>query len=190
MPLARGAPEWPDCFTQLYPPLTLARERIAADPVQRTRHHGSTSPPQMQRSECMSTKKWLIAGLAAAATLGAGVAQAQGRDDVQWSVTIGSPIGVPAYGASVYSAPVYSAPVYSAPVYGAPVYRQPQVVYAPVRGHHYRQPTRWDRDGDGIPNRYDRVYNPRWDRDGDGIPNRYDRNDGDRGYGDRGYWRR
>lgn len=38
----------------------------------------------------------------------------------------------------------------------------------------YREPTRWDVDGDGIPNRYDRVYNPRWDRDGDGAPNRYD----------------
>ena len=38
-----------------------------------------------------------------------------------------------------------------------------------------QRPTRWDRDGDGIPNRYDRVYNPRWDRDGDGVPNRYDR---------------
>ena len=36
---------------------------------------------------------------------------------------------------------------------------------------------RWDRDGDGIPNRYDRLYNPPWDRDGDGIPNRYDRVD-------------
>ena len=36
---------------------------------------------------------------------------------------------------------------------------------------------RWDRDGDGIPNRYDRLYNPAWDRDGDGIPNRYDRVD-------------
>ena len=47
----------------------------------------------------------------------------------------------------------------------------------------YRQPTRWDADGDGIPNRYDRVYNPRWDRDGDGVPNRYDR------YDNRG-WRR
>ena len=34
---------------------------------------------------------------------------------------------------------------------------------------------RWDRDGDGVPTRYDRVYNPRWDRDGDGVPNRYDR---------------
>jgi hypothetical protein len=41
----------------------------------------------------------------------------------------------------------------------------------------YRAPTRWDVDGDGIPNRYDRVYNPRWDVDGDGIPNRYDRFD-------------
>jgi hypothetical protein len=31
-------------------------------------------------------------------------------------------------------------------------------------------PTRRDRDGDGIPNRYDT------DRDGDGVPNRYDWN--------------
>ena len=36
---------------------------------------------------------------------------------------------------------------------------------------------RWDRDGDGVPNRRDRVYNPAWDRDGDGVPNRYDRVD-------------
>jgi len=28
---------------------------------------------------------------------------------------------------------------------------------------------RWDRDHDGVPNRYDR------DRDGDGVPNRFDR---------------
>ena len=48
-------------------------------------------------------------------------------------------------------------------------------------------PTRWDRDGDGIPNRYDRVYNPRWDRDGDGIPNRYDRYDNSR-YGRGSRW--
>jgi hypothetical protein len=31
------------------------------------------------------------------------------------------------------------------------------------------RPTRRDRDGDGVPNRYDR------DRDGDGVPNRWDR---------------
>jgi hypothetical protein len=107
----------------------------------------------------MSVRKNLIvAGLALGAVLGAGVANAQGRDDVQWSVTIGTP---------VYSQP---APVYMpAPVYRhhTPVYVQP----APA----YHQPTRWDRDGDGIPNRRDRVYNPRWDVDGDGIPNRYDR---------------
>ena len=38
-------------------------------------------------------------------------------------------------------------------------------------GHWYLQRGDWrrgDRDGDGIPNRYDR------DRDGDGVPNRYD----------------
>ena len=39
----------------------------------------------------------------------------------------------------------------------------------------YREPRRWDVDGDGIPNRHDRVYNPRWDRDGEGVPIRYDR---------------
>jgi len=44
------------------------------------------------------------------------------------------------------------------------------------RGHY--QPTRGDRDGDGIPNRRDATpdgYGPRWDRDNDGIANRYDR---------------
>jgi hypothetical protein len=83
-----------------------------------------------------------------AGALGAGVAQAHERADVQWSVTVGTPL----YGQPVYSAPVYTAPVYRpAPVYVAP---------APVYGYHgYREPTRWDADGDGIPNRYDRVYN-------------------------------
>ena len=61
------------------------------------------------------------------------------------------------------------------PVHGLyPAYRQPAPAY---QRYHNQHPTRWDRDGDGIPNRYDRVYNPRWDRDGDGIPNRYDRHD-------------
>ncbi len=43
-------------------------------------------------------------------------------------------------------------------------------------------PSRWDRDGDGIPNRYDRYDNraganergPFGDRDHDGIPNAFD----------------
>jgi len=112
----------------------------------------------------MSSKQLVIAALALAGALGAGVAQAHGSDDVQWSVMIGAP----AYGYG-YGQPVYSAPV---PVYGAPDYR-----YEGYRHGYYHHPTRWDRDGDGIPNRYDRVYNPRWDRDGDGIPNRYDHYD-------------
>ena len=46
------------------------------------------------------------------------------------------------------------------------------------RGRGYHQPTRFDRDGDGIANRYDPTPNgagPRWDRDNDGIANRNDR---------------
>ncbi|GEM_PF-1666580 len=111
-----------------------------------------------------NSKLVIAAALALTGALGVGMAQAHGRDDVQWSVTIGAPI----YG---QAAPVYTPayPVYTQPY---PVYRQP----APVYQHHgYRQPTRWDVDGDGIPNRFDRVYNPRWDRDGDGIPDRYER---------------
>ena len=153
----------------------------------------------------MNRKTLIVGALALAGSLAVGVAQARG--DVQWSVTIGGPIGVPVYSQPypVYSQPypVYSQPypVYSQPypVYSqpAPVYTQPASVYlrpVPVysqpypqrwRGHvQYQEPTRWDRDGDGIPNRHDRLYNPRWDRDGDGVPNRqegyerYERHDG------------
>jgi hypothetical protein len=122
----------------------------------------------------MSKTRFVIpAALALAAALGSGVAQARDAD-VQWSVTIGSP----AYGRPQ---PVYTVPV--------PVYRQPAPVYHqrpvyPLYGHRpaypavrYHQPTRWDRDGDGIANRHDRLYNPHWDIDGDGIPNRHDRHD-------------
>ena len=111
-----------------------------------------------------NTTRFITAALALAGALGAGAAQA--NSDVSWSVTIGSPV----YGRT---APVY---VPRAPVFVQPapvVVRQAPVVVQ--RG--YVHPTRWDRDGDGIPNRHDRLYNPRWDRDGDGVPNRYDRND-------------
>jgi hypothetical protein len=110
----------------------------------------------------------LRVAVACAATLAAalGVGAAQARDaDVRWSVTIGSPV------------PVYGPP----PL--VPIYRVPQPVYHPYPVVVYRAPTHWDRDGDGVPNRYDRVYNPVWDRDGDGIPNRYERRG--RPYGDR-----
>ena len=120
--------------------------------------------------------KIAVLALALGGALGAGVAQARGHDDVQWSITIGAPFG----GVPVYSQP---APVYSP---GYPVYSQPSPVYGPgypvyservpvYRDPRYSHPTRWDHDGDGIPNRYDRVYNPRWDRDGDGVPDRYER---------------
>ena len=103
-------------------------------------------------------------GIALAGALAAGAAQARDAD-VRWSVTIGSPV-------VSYPVPVVT---YPAPL---PVYRTPMPVYYPAvpvhPGVHYRQPTYWDRDGDGIPNRHDRIYNPAWDRDGDGIPNRRD----------------
>ncbi len=58
----------------------------------------------------------------------------------------------------------------------------------------HRDPRAWDADRDGVPNRYDRTYNPRWDRDGDGVPNRYDAypNDARNGRGWQGHpgWRR
>jgi hypothetical protein len=98
------------------------------------------------------SKSFLCAALAAAATLAAGTAQA-GTPQLRWSITIGSP------GYVLHPVPVYVRPL--------PVY---------PRGTYWR-PTRWDRDGDGIPNRQDRLYNPRWDRDGDRVPNLYDRSD-------------
>ena len=127
----------------------------------------------------MNTRKIAIAAALAAAALGSGVAQARGPVDVQWSVTIASPeLRLPG-GGVVYLPPI---PLPRA-VIGHPrhdvEYRHvptPEVEYRlpPRHGGGYREPRHWDIDGDGIPNRYDRVYNPRWDRDGDGVPNRYD----------------
>ena len=76
-------------------------------------------------------------------------------------------IGQPAYGGWVQPAPVVR------PAWG---YGDRDHDGIPNRYDRVYNP-RGDRDGDGIPNRYDRVYNPSWDRDGDGIPNRYDRYD-------------
>jgi hypothetical protein len=98
-----------------------------------------------------------VLAAAALATTGAfGVTEAE-AGGVQWSVTVGSPFYAPA--------PVYIPP--------PPVLYGPPVPVFWARGYH--QPRHWDRDGDGIPNRYDHRYTPRWDRDGDGVPNRYDR---------------
>jgi hypothetical protein len=124
----------------------------------------------------MNRKQLALLTLALAGLGTAGLAQARDRDvDVQWSVTIGSPGGYgPIYAPAqvvVAPQPVYvQRPVVRA--YPAPVY-----VPAPVYRTHpgYRHAGWGDADRDGIPNRYDRVYNPRWDRDGDRIPNRHDR---------------
>jgi hypothetical protein len=104
----------------------------------------------------MNIRKFVFVSLALAGSLGAGLAQA--RPDVQWAVSIPGPVGVTI---SNHSVQLYAPPLMVA----APVYVQPG--FRPMR----------DSDRDGIPDRYDRVYNPRWDRDGDGIPNRYDRYD-------------
>jgi hypothetical protein len=116
----------------------------------------------------MNARKLAIVAVAFAGTLAAAAAQAHGRDDVQFSVTIGTP----------FAAPVR--PLFAP----APVFVPAPVVRYENRYDHrydaraaYRAPTRWDVDGDGIPNRVDRVYNPRWDVDGDGIPNARDRFD-------------
>jgi hypothetical protein len=101
-------------------------------------------------------KLFVGATLIISGTLGAGAAHA-GDSGLQWSIVIGTP---------VYTQPV---PVHVRPL---PVYQPPPPAYARTA---YLRPTRWDRDGDGVPNRRDRLYNPAWDRDGDGIPNRHDR---------------
>lgn len=109
----------------------------------------------------MISKRITLVAVALFGSLGAGLAQAQGAD-LQWSVTIGSPVGVPVY-------------IQGAPVHGSPM---PAAHPVPMRmPQGYQQPTRWDRDGDGIPNGRDHVFDPAWDRDGDGIANRYDRRD-------------
>jgi len=114
----------------------------------------------------MNLKTTTFAGLAIALAAVLGATQAQAGSQVRWSVSIAAPL--PVY---VQSAPVYLEP--------RPVYVQPRPVYvepAPVYyGRDYRYPTRWDRDADGIPDRYERHHGRRGDRDRDGVPDRYDR---------------
>ena len=114
-----------------------------------------------------------LAATAAVGLMATGIAQARDRGpDVSWSLSFGVPIGAPAVaGVTIGNAPSYYGPSYVAPSYyevAPPVYYRP----APRPISYGRR----DADRDGIPNRWDRRYNPRWDRDGDGVPNRYDRN--------------
>jgi len=129
----------------------------------------------MSKSRLLATAALALTGMS-----GVGAAQAA---DINWSVTVGSHGRLPVAPilASVMLPPVPPVPL-------VPLVRQvPPAYLAYSHPRAYRQPTRWDRDGDGIPNRHDHRYNPRWDRDGDGIPNGYDRHD-NRRYGvDRGH---
>jgi len=117
----------------------------------------------MSRSRPLIVAATLLAGLAAAGA-------AQARSEVQWSVTVGGPaLVLPPVVLPRVVLPVPPLP----PVRVAPVVATPRVAY--------REPTRWDIDGDGIPNRYDHRDTryaphgaPRHDRDGDGVPNRRD----------------
>jgi hypothetical protein len=118
--------------------------------------------------QAMKSSLAVISAVALAGALGAGAAHARGPD-VQWSVTIGSP----GWGGYARPAPVYVAPpVYYAP---RPVVVYPRPIYYGGPGYWHRRD--WDRDGDGIPNRHDRRYDPYGDRDRDGAPNRWDRDD-------------
>jgi hypothetical protein len=129
----------------------------------------------------MSLRKLaLVAATSTVAALGALAATAaQARSPVGVQVTIGAPVvTLPAPPLVVIPAP-RQYPVHVLPVYdGRYDHRHPH-------HHGYRQPQRWDVDGDGIPNRYDRVYNPAWDRNGNGVPDRREFHRGHHPYGDR-----
>ncbi|MBL8326867.1 MAG: hypothetical protein JNJ89_18100 [Rubrivivax sp.] len=116
----------------------------------------------------MSSSRFTLAAataaIAIAGTFAVTAAQARGAD-VQWSVTIGAP---------VLTLPVPTPVVVVAPAPRPPAAHWPAVRVAqgvPVHMHgRFREPTRWDVDGDGIPNRHDPLYNPAWDRNGNGVP--------------------
>ena len=113
----------------------------------------------------------LALGTLAAAT------SAQAGNDVQFSVTLGTP------GIHVQSAPHYAyprhqiarpAPIYLQPrpvyVQPAPVYVRPHPVYAQPAPIYYRGHQRHHHYGNQV-----NARGPRGDRDRDGVPNRYDR---------------
>ena len=109
----------------------------------------------------MNTRKIALVTALLAGALASGLAQARGPD-VQWSVNIGLPL--------------------PQVVVRLPILLPPGVVVTgPAPAPVYREPTRWDVYGDGIPNRYDHHYNPRCDRRDDRRDyrddRRYDRRD-------------
>jgi hypothetical protein len=118
----------------------------------------------------MKSSLAFVSAIALAGAFGGGAAHAR-SPDVQWSLTIGSP----GWGGHVRSAPVYAAPpVYYVP---RPVVIHPWPIHYGVPRYYDPRGRGWDRDHDGIPDPYDRRYDPHGDRDRDGAPNRWDRYD-------------
>ena len=117
--------------------------------------------------------------LAICGAMVAGGAQAGGN--VYWSIGITAP----PVGTVISNAPgYYYAP---APLYAYP----PQVVYAPPPRVYYHPPTVvYERAPQVVYERPVRVYRHHrrhWDRDRDGIPDRYDRYDNRQDWVDRGH---
>lgn len=112
----------------------------------------------------IASLKSLATAVLVLGTLGATTTTAHAQNDVQFSITLGTP-GFYAQPAPVYA---YPQPVYVQP---APVYAYPRPVYvqpAPMHGwghqsHYYQSRNEhargaWgDYDRDGTPNRYDRF---------------------------------
>ncbi len=116
----------------------------------------------------MLTRKFALTLTLLAGALAAGAAQA-GGPELQWSLTLFTPtIRLPGH----VVLPLPPIPVPSVAV----VQPSPYTVYVDPRydGGDQRGYGRGDADLDGIPDRRDPGYNPRWDRDGDGVPNRYE----------------
>lgn len=101
----------------------------------------------------MNTSKLTLAATLLVGVLSAGLAQARGAVDVQWQVTVATP-GIHLPGHVVLPLPPILLP-------RVVVTQQPPEMV-------YREPRRWDADGDGIPNHRDPVYNPGWQRDARG----------------------
>jgi hypothetical protein len=128
----------------------------------------------------MRNVKWLVAaGLMVAVT---GCVETNGYPTTSYGGYPSYGGGYPSYGGGYPSSYGYSQPSYYQPApvvtqtryVPVPVASPPQVVtrtqYVPTPTPSNRIASRRDRDGDGIPDRYDR------DKNGDGIPDRLQRN--------------
>jgi hypothetical protein len=136
----------------------------------------------------MFSKKALVAALITAGTLGAVATPSGAQVDIQLNFAPPAPRYevVPAPRAGYVWAPGHwqwrgNSHVWVGgswePARAGYVYRSPSWVER--NGRWQYQPSRWDRDGDGIPNNQDRTPRGRGtspgDRDGDGVPNSRDR---------------